>query len=208
MSRQVLASMVQNPRPTRAEMTDVANAIFESADAIILGDETANGQFVVKAVETMASIARNAEEATNYYALHSFTRDFSSKPFTTLEAACSCLARTTADAAVSAVLTCTENGYPAQIVCKFRPQVPHIVLTSKRQLAAACSLYFGMVGVQLALESKSQAALSVEDAVKFAIAQATRRGAYTGGKVAVLHGTKTLSADDDGVLSVLDPSRL
>jgi pyruvate kinase len=204
--------MVQNPRPTRAEMTDVANAIFESADAIMLGDETANGQFVVEAVEMMASIARNAEEATNYYALHCFTRDFSSKPFTTLEAVGSCLARTAADATISAVLTCTENGDAAEIVCKFRPQVPHIVLTSKPQLAAAYSLYFGMVGVHIAPGSLciplKDATLNLEDTLKFALDQAKHRGAYTSGKVAILHGATTLSADEDGVLSVLDPQLL
>lgn len=202
----MLASMVHNPRPTRAEMTDVANAVFESADALMLGDETANGSFAAEAVETMASIARNAEEATNYYAVHSFSRDFSCKPFTTLEAAAASLARTAADTDVAAVLTCTENGNAAEVVIKFRPRVPHIVLTSKAHMAAAFGLYFGAVGLHMPSMAKNEEpAAQLRGALVHALAQARKRGAYAGGRIAVLHGSSGLAADEQCMLSILDP---
>ena len=93
-------------------------AVFESADALILGDETATGSFPEESVSTMASILTNAEDATHYYALHSFSRDFSAKPFSSAEGPAYCLARMANDASIAAVVTFTASGDPAQTVCR------------------------------------------------------------------------------------------
>lgn len=90
---------------------------------MMLNNETALGAFPVEAVHTAASILRNAEQATNYYAIHSFVRDFSAKPFTTLEAACASLAKASMDADITAVITITDSLDTASLVAKFRPQV-------------------------------------------------------------------------------------
>jgi pyruvate kinase len=204
VSRQMLASMGGNPRPTRAEMLDVANAVFESADALMLGDETAIGNFPVAAVATMASIIVNAEEATNYVASHAFVRDFSAKPFGALDAACAAAARTAGDTAVAALVTVTTGGEPAQIVCKFRPAVPQIVLTGSHELAAALGVYFGCVGVHWpALSGDEGPEPSVAEGLEFIKAEARKRGVVAGARVAVLHGAGVLPADAGGVLSML-----
>ena len=197
----MLSSMGANPRPTRAEMTDVANAVFESADALMLGDETANGQFPAQAVAIMASIIANAEEATNYYAVHSFVRDMAAKPFTALEGACSSLARSAMDAAVCAVLTVTESGEAAEIVAKYRPSVPHLVVTSSAALAASFSLYFGAVGVHW--DGASAEGADVSGALAAATRVAHARGLQLQGHVSVLHGRDSLAADDEGVLTIV-----
>ena len=201
VARQMMSSMVVNPRPTRAEMTDVANAVFGSADSVLLGSETATGNFPVDAVETMASILRNAEEATHYYAVHSFMRDFSAKPFTAAEAVSSCLARSASDADIAAVVTFTATGAAAELVCKFRPAAPHLVVTGCRRLAAACNLYFGETGIFW--EQFASGSATVAAGVAHALQVAQKRGLVSSGRVAVLHGTNELSGDEEGVISFL-----
>ena len=74
VARHLLESMNTNPRPTRAEMTDVANAVMDSADCIMLCSETATGMFPVDSLSTASRICRNAEAAMNYSSIHSFIR--------------------------------------------------------------------------------------------------------------------------------------
>jgi pyruvate kinase len=81
IARHLLESMCTNPRPTRAEMTDTANAVLDSADSLLLVSETSYGAFPVDSVTTACRICRNAEAAMNYSALQTFIRDFLPKPF-------------------------------------------------------------------------------------------------------------------------------
>lgn len=83
---QMLESMIENYVPTRAEMTDVANAVFDGVDAVMLSGETANGSFPAQAVDIMARICRSAEIGVNYYQTYDFIRSFTTKPIGTVEA--------------------------------------------------------------------------------------------------------------------------
>lgn len=85
VAAQMLETMVSNPRPTRAEMTDVANSTYDGADAILLRNETSVGLFVQKAVQTAASILKDAEVGVDHYTRFNFTRNFTPKPMVNLE---------------------------------------------------------------------------------------------------------------------------
>ena len=138
---QMLDSMQRNPRPTRAEASDVANAIFDGTDAIMLSGETAAGLYPVEAVQTMANIASRTEEALNY-------RDILSKRSRinkdqVAEAISSSVAHTAHKLNVGAIITPTESGHTAQMISKYRPKAPIIAVTSHEHVVRRLALNLG-----------------------------------------------------------------
>jgi len=124
---QMLESMVNNPRPTRAEASDVANAIFDGTDAIMLSGESAKGAYPVEAVETMVKIAQKVEASINYkeeFANHS-QRSFKNVTDAITHATCT----TANNLNASAIVTVTNSGFTAKKVAKHRPNAPILALT-------------------------------------------------------------------------------
>ncbi|HKM00558.1 MAG TPA: pyruvate kinase [Sedimentibacter sp.] len=143
---QMLDSMIRNPRPTRAEVSDVATAIFEGTDAIMLSGETASGCYPVEAVITMARIAVMIEKSLNYDELltsknsstHSITDSIS---YATCK---SCL-----DLKASAIISATSSGYTAAAVSKFRPIAPIIAATQSQEVMRKLQLNWGVYPIQI-----------------------------------------------------------
>ena len=140
---QMLESMITNPRPTRAECTDVANAVLDGTDAVMLSGETAKGLFPVVAVRTMASICVEAESAINYGKLYLATRntvigDISFATMETPEAIASSSVKTAHDMKAKMIVVLTESGNTARLVAKYRPPIPILVLTSTDAVARQC----------------------------------------------------------------------
>ncbi len=148
---QMLDSMIRNPIPTRAEATDVANAVFDGTDALMLSGETAFGEYPVIAVETMARIARYTEDSTYYkHAIAAKTPKPSlsitdSVAFATTEAARNLKAQ--------AIITATQTGYSARKVSKYKPQLPIYAVTSNKDVIDQLTLSWGIIPVEIGMPS-------------------------------------------------------
>ena len=139
---QMLESMTHNPRPTRAEITDVANAIYDGTSAIMLSGETAAGQYPVEAVATMAKIARRTESDIDYR--KQFTER---KPegFTDVTSAISHATCTTAhDLKAAAIITVTKSGSTARMISKYRPDTPIIGCATTEKVCRHMNLSWGI----------------------------------------------------------------
>lgn len=140
---QMLDSMVRNPRPTRAEASDVANAIFDGTDAVMLSGETASGKYPVQAVETMARIASKAETAVKY--------NVKAKGVLTLPTITDAISHASFNIAhdlkAGAIITPTTSGYTAKMVSKYRPKAPIIAATPSPKVRRKLCLVWGVHSV-------------------------------------------------------------
>ncbi|WP_353091708.1 pyruvate kinase, partial [Synechococcus lacustris] len=152
---QMLDSMATNARPTRAEVSDVANAILDGTDAVMLSNETAVGQYPVEAVETMARIARRIEQ--NYPNRQPDTQLASTIP-NAISQAVSTIANQL-DAA--AILPLTKSGATARNVSKFRPSTPILAVTSEVKVARQLQLVWGVNPLVISTQSSTSRTFSI-----------------------------------------------
>ena len=139
---QMLDSMIRNPRPTRAEVTDVSNAIFDGSDAIMLSGETAAGKYPEEAVQTMSNIAIRTEESIDY---GKKLKERGSEASPSVTDAISYATCTTAmDLGAAGIITATSSGHTARMVSKFRPGPGIIAATTKEYVQRQLSLSWGV----------------------------------------------------------------
>ena len=147
---QMLDSMQDNPRPTRAEASDVANAIFDGTDAIMLSGETAAGDYPVEAVRTMSNIAIRTEGSLvdqDAYSLRSFDQG------DTTEAIGQAVGHTAKNLKIGTIVAATESGHTARMISKFRPKADIFAITFSTETALALTLKWG---VQPAVSEKPE----------------------------------------------------
>jgi pyruvate kinase len=139
---QMLDSMVNSPRPTRAEVADVANAILDGTDAVMLSQETAVGAYPVESVEMMASVAERTEHGLPYrdWNENRVRRDARDPAYTVAYMACAA-AR---DLHLAALVVPTLSGRSARLVSAHRPQVPIYALSPGRETVRRCGLMWGV----------------------------------------------------------------
>ena len=142
---QMLDSMQNNPRPTRAEASDVANAIFDGTDAIMLSGETAAGKYPVESVLTMSRIAERAEAALDHREL--FYRQCQAQQTSITEAISQAVAISALDLDAKAIITATESGFTARMVSKYRPKAPIIAVTPNEPVMRQMGLIWGVIPV-------------------------------------------------------------
>src|SRR5699024_2911911 len=138
---QMLDSMQQNPRPTRAEASDVANAIFDGTDAIMLSGETAAGSYPVEAVRTMSNIAVRTEMSLiveDAYAVIAFYES------DTTVAICQAVGHTAKDVNYAAMVAVTDTGHTARMISKYRPKADIVAMTFSKEAALNLPLKGGV----------------------------------------------------------------
>jgi pyruvate kinase len=140
---QMLETMIDNPRPTRAEASDVANAVFDGSDVLMLSGETAIGNYPIKSVETMARIIIDAEAHTTEWGQQPMAKIISTSDdaVATSHAACS-LAH---DRNVAAIAVFTRSGRTAHLMSKSRPKVPILAFTPEKQTHQCMALLWGVI---------------------------------------------------------------
>ena len=139
---QMLESMIHNPRPTRAEVSDVANAVFDGTSAIMLSGETANGKYPVEAIRTMAGVAGHTERAIDYK--ERFTAREYKKNLTVVNAISHATVTTAHDLGVSAILTVTLSGETARNIAKYQPACPIIACATDPTIVRQLCLSWGI----------------------------------------------------------------
>lgn len=139
---QMLDSMQRNPRPTRAEASDVANAIFDGTDAIMLSGETAAGIYPVEAVQTMHNIASRAEQALDHKEILSARSKNTEHNLT--DAIGQSVAHTALNLDVNAIVTPTESGHTARMISKYRTKAPIVAVTYNEQVCRRLALVWGV----------------------------------------------------------------
>jgi len=143
---QMLQTMIENPRPTRAEASDVANAVLDGTDAVMLSGETAVGQYPVESAETMASICTNAEAHLPYGRL---LRRASRGRETITEAISGAAVEIAGEVGARAIITATMSGVTARMVARHRPSVPVVAVTPDQTTLDQLALTWGVVPVQV-----------------------------------------------------------
>ena len=142
VATQMLDSMIRNPRPTRAEVSDVANAVFDGTSCVMLSGETAAGKYPVESVATMAKITEAAEESIDYWKRF---RELGYERKSVIGDAITHACCTTAmDLNAAAVITVTFSGHTARMISRFRPQCPIVALTENDRVSRQLSISWGV----------------------------------------------------------------
>ncbi|MGA7894760.1 MAG: pyruvate kinase, partial [Candidatus Sulfotelmatobacter sp.] len=178
---QMLESMIENPRPTRAEASDVANAIFDGSDSVMLSAETASGRYPREAVAMMARIVVEAESNMGEFTLR---RRRDRHGLSIAETLCESIAHAAEDLPMGAIAVFTETGNTARMISKYRPQAAIYAFTHNSTVAQRTNLYWG------AHPMKCAPGLSAEHMVRVAEDELLSRGLLKPGDVlGVVAGT-------------------
>ena len=175
---QMLDSMIVNPRPTRAEISDVANAIYDGTSAIMLSGETAAGAYPVEALKTMSAIAERTEQEG--FHLRSRTMDSNPGKISVSDATAHAACLTARDVNAAAIVTVSESGTTARLLSKYRPQQPIIACVMKEQVQRQLSLSWGITSLMMPL------AHSTDELIEMSTALAKENGFLHNGELAVV----------------------
>ncbi|ADU31466.1 pyruvate kinase [Evansella cellulosilytica] len=190
---QMLDSMQRNPRPTRAEASDVANAIFDGTDAIMLSGETAAGDYPVESVQTMRNIALKTETALKYKDI--LRKKTKESEHTITDAISQSVSHTALNLNASAIITATESGHTAKMIAKYRPQSPIAAVTSSERVCRSLALTWGVY------PSVGHSADSTDEMLQIAVEGALQTGLVQYGDLVVI--TAGVPINEKGTTNIM-----
>ena len=191
---QMLDSMERNPRPTRAEASDVANAIFDGTSAVMLSGETAVGAHPAEAVKTIAALARHAEESLSEYG---HLQNVRPDPENEVSEAVSQAAHTMAThLRAAAILTLTETGFTSRMISKYRPPCPILAVTGSAHVERRLCMNWGITALRCQDEGD-------EDKIAFAIKRAREMGYVEPGDVVIVTAGLSKQSGSTDMIRVL-----
>ncbi|MGN0984506.1 MAG: pyruvate kinase [Gemmiger sp.] len=190
---QMLDSMMSNPRPTRAEITDVANAIYDGTGAVMLSGETAAGKYPVAALKAMATIAETTENATNFSQLVHHSREDDSRlsvSAAVAHAACT----TAADINAAAIITASKSGETARLLSRCRPEAQIIACVLDKHICRQLNVYRGVTPLimEYAHSTDELISMSVNVAEKAGLIQSGDTVVVTAGVPVGISGTTNM----------------
>jgi len=178
VATQMLDSMQANPRPTRAEVSDVASAVLQGADAVMLSGETAAGKYPLESVMTMAQVAVRAETIFDYDG--HFQKQSDAQALTITEAISQAAVSSSQQLRAKAILAPTETGFTARMLSKYRPKAPIIAIATSDAVLNRLALVWGVIPV------KGERPASSDELFQSALDNGQRSGILTNGDFAVI----------------------
>jgi pyruvate kinase len=192
---QMLDSMQRNPVPTRAEVSDVANAILDGTSAVMLSGETAAGAYPVEAVRTMAAVALRAEASLKQYG---YLQNIRSEPANVVTEAVAQAAITMANhLKAAAILTLTESGFTSRSISKYRPDCPIIAITGSRDVVRKLAMNWGVTALHFEGERADEAM------IRFGIERGREQGFIQRGDVVVATAGISREAGSTNMIRVI-----
>jgi pyruvate kinase len=174
---QMLASMEHNPKPTRAEASDVANAILDGTSAVMLSGESAAGMYPVQSVSTMSTLAQRAEAALSEYGYLQKILPAASNVIT--EAVSQASVSMAKNLKAAAIFSLTETGFTSRLVSKYRPDCPILAITASRRVARKLSMNWGVIPILFEGERTDDAK------IEFAVQRASELGYIVAGDTVI-----------------------
>lgn len=196
---QMLESMINNPRPTRAEASDVANAVLDGSDCVMLSGETAGGLYPTESVTIMAKIASEAELMFDYERLYTEITKYSPSPKLTAESIAAACASACLSSNIDLIIVLTDTGRVARLVAKYRPRQVILTCSVSAHVVRQMNLSRGAKGF------KVPSFQGTDSLIQVVIKAAKEMGlCKSGNKVIIIHGTQEESPDESNVMEILD----
>ncbi|SBT37750.1 pyruvate kinase, putative [Plasmodium ovale wallikeri] len=194
----MLESMTKNPRPTRAEVTDVANAVLDGTDCVMLSGETAGGKFPVEAVTIMSKICLEAEACVDYKLLYQSLVNAIHTPISVQEAVARSAVETAESIEASVIITLTETGYTARLIAKYKPSCTILALSASDSTVRCLNVHRGVTCMKVGSFQ------GTDNVLRNAIEIAKERNLVKQGDSAIcIHGIKEEVAGSTNLMKVV-----